>query len=290
MNKSKKSHPTGKHLHDVHADLDEEYARLEREKKGLQAERAQMLVERTNLDEKDKKLCSLFSLLDDRESKLRSYLDHLTEQKEQWIRSCTDLVRRENVMDDWGVNHKAREDHIKNLEEAQEKRFNDIVERENALAENEQDFKIKMSDFDEKEAKLHQYATKLANTEAKFGNREDQLTNLEGELRKREGDIEIREREIASRRREMESWDVLLRDKDKKLNAEMRRIDEKEDSLKALEEKNKLSHQEADQRLKLVKEKEDFVMLQEKQLASATAVHEEKERKMAEQVAYIFIV
>ena len=82
----------------------------------------------------------------------------------------------------------------------------------------------------------------------------------------------------------MESWDVLLRDKDKKMSSEMKRVDEKEDSLKALEEKNKLSHQEADERLKLVKEKEDYMLLQEKQHASATAIYDDKDKKMSEQV------
>ncbi len=41
------------------------------------------------------------------------------------------------------------------------------------------------------------------------------VVGVENALKKREGDSDIRDRELLSRRKEMESWDVLLREKDR---------------------------------------------------------------------------
>jgi hypothetical protein len=60
---------------------------------------------------------------------------------------------------------------------------------------------------------------------------------VQASLKKREGDTDIKERELLNRRREMESWDQLLRDKDKKIATEQRVVDERDEALRAAEEK-----------------------------------------------------
>ena len=56
-------------------------------------------------------------------------------------------------------------------------------------------------------------------------------------IKKREGDCDIKERELQIRRREMESYDLLLKDKDRKVSAEQRALDEREESIRSTEDK-----------------------------------------------------
>ena len=67
--------------------------------------------------------------------------------------------------------------------------------------------------------------------------------------------------------------------------AEARRIDDKEDTLKAQDEKYKHRNDEIDKRLQVVKEKEDDVHFAQKQHENAAAALEEREEKMDEQVS-----
>lgn len=263
-------------------ELDEEWTRLTNERKALAEERKAMVQDKTNLESKDKKLNGMFAELDDKESKLKMKLEYLEEQRDQWLRSATDLFRRETVMEDWQKNHEAREKRIQELDNEQEKRFNALLEREVVVTEGEQQLKTKEIEFQDKEKKLEQYLAKLQAREAGYASRDEKLMNLEGDLRKREGEIEIKEREIASRRRELESWDSMLREREKKTGAETRRIDEREDQLRALTEKCKLKAQETDERAAEVKEREDYLALQQKHFEAAQAVFEDKERSLDE--------
>jgi hypothetical protein len=63
----------------------------------------------------------------------------------------------------------------------------------------------------------------------------------------------------------------------------MRRIDDREDVLKALDEKCKLRNQEMEERLGEVKEREDYVALKQKHFEASLLVFEEKERNADEQ-------
>jgi uncharacterized protein (DUF3084 family) len=166
--------------HGSQHNLDEEWARFNTEKKGLAAERAAMLAERANLDNKDKRLNGMFSELDDRESKLKRSLEHLEEQKDQWLRSATDLFRRETVMEDWQKNHAAREKRLQDLADEQEKRFNALLHREVVVTESEQALKAKEVEFQAKEQKREQYYCKIQTSEQAFTQRDEKLTNLEG--------------------------------------------------------------------------------------------------------------
>jgi len=161
-------------------DLDHEWARFNTEKKGLSAERAAMLAERANLDNKDKRLNGMFSELDDRESKLKRKMEHLEEQKDQWLRSATDLFRRETVIEDWQKNHAAREKRLTELTDEQEKRFNALLEREVVTTDSEQALKTKEAEFQQKEERRNQYYAKVEATEKTYAQREEKLTNLEG--------------------------------------------------------------------------------------------------------------
>ena len=174
-----------------------------------------MMEERSMLELKDKRLDSLFSALDDRESKLKSQLDNLDEQKEQWMRSAADLFRRESAIEDWQKNHSSREAKLVELNEAQEQRFNGLLERETALTESEQEFKMKELAFQEQQGKSAIQLERMRNTEDTYKHKEEKLHSLEDGLRRREAEIELRERELASKRREMESWDMILKDREK---------------------------------------------------------------------------
>ena len=79
--------------------------------------------------------------------------------------------------------------------------------------------------------------SRVANSEQSFAAAEEKLRAFEASLKKREGDNDIKERELLNRRREMESWDHLLRDKDKKVSSEQRVIDERDEVLRSAEEK-----------------------------------------------------
>ena len=68
----------------------------------------------------------------------------------------------------------------------------------------------------------------------------------------------------------------------RKLGLETRRIDEREEVLKALDEKCRLKTQEMEDRLTEVKEREDYNALQQKQFQSAQTMFEEKERNLDE--------
>lgn len=107
--------------------------------------RQKIMAERNAVDEKEEKLGSLIRALDDRDSKLRQIQGTLKEQREQWQRSIENLQRREDLVDDWQRNHKARETHLKELDAQYEQKTQEFNKREAAIAE--QELKIKVRSF-----------------------------------------------------------------------------------------------------------------------------------------------
>jgi len=73
----------------------------------------------------------------------------------------------------------------------------------------------------------------------------------------------------------------------RKVGAETRRIDDREDVLKALDEKCKLRTQEMEERLTEVKEREDYAALKQKHFEASLQVFEEKERNADDQAKKI---
>lgn len=92
-------------------------------------------------------------------------------------------------------------------------------------------------ELNERQQRLDVTLSRAANSEQAFQVAEEKLRAFEASLKKREGDNDIKERELLNRRRELESWDQLLRDKDKKIASEQRTIDERDEALRAAEEK-----------------------------------------------------
>jgi hypothetical protein len=80
-------------------------------------------------------------------------------------------------------------------------------------------------------------------------------------MKKHVNDCDIRERELLSRRKELESWDALLREKDRKVATEQRSLDEREATIRTNEEKNKAKEIEMEK--KNVELKQQEVQLQE---------------------------
>lgn len=78
---------------------------------------------------------------------------------------------------------------------------------------------------------------------------EEKLNGSELSLKKRETDGDMRERELLSRRKELESWDVLLREKDRKVSAEQKDLDERQTTLRAVEDKIKQKEMDTERKL-----------------------------------------
>jgi DNA repair exonuclease SbcCD ATPase subunit len=122
--------------------LNEERENLEREKENIKSERYKLLAERNAVEEKEDRLGSLIRALDDRDSKLRQIQGTLKEQRDQWQRSIENLQRREDLVDDWQRNHKAREKHLQELDVQYDQKTAEFNKREAAIAE--QELKIKV--------------------------------------------------------------------------------------------------------------------------------------------------
>lgn len=78
---------------------------------------------------------------------------------------------------------------------------------------------------------------------------EEKLNGAELSLKKRETDGDMRERELLSRRKELESWDVLLREKDRKVSSEQKDLDERQTTLRVVEDKIKQKEMDTERKL-----------------------------------------
>ncbi|RYH05440.1 hypothetical protein EON65_44690 [archaeon] len=85
-------------------------------------------------------------------------------------------------------------------------------------------------ELSEREQRLQIGLSRIANAEVQNNQKEEQLQQFENTLKKRAFDCDVRERELLSRRKEMESWDALLREKDRKISAEQKSLDERENT------------------------------------------------------------
>lgn len=218
-------------------ELEDEKAKLEKEKQTLQTDRYKILNERTAIEEKESRLGTLVTNLDERDSKLRQLLSTLKEQQDQWHRSIADLQRREELVDDWQRNHKQKEQRLNDKERDWDLKFAELNARESTLSELETKFKLQQRELQEREQRLQVALSRVANAEQASAAEEERLRIYEATLKKREGDCDMKERELLSRRKEMESWDTLLREKDRKLVGELKGIEEREEACRLIEEK-----------------------------------------------------
>jgi chromosome segregation ATPase len=225
--------------HHIRQELDEETTKLEEEKLTLQNERYKLLKDRSNIDEKESRIGLLLTNLDEKESKLRQLLANMKEQQDQWSRSITDLQKREDLVDDWQRNHKTREKKLLEIETLQEKKFLELNKRESFIAEEENRLKNFNKELSEREQRLQIGLSRVNNQESANNQKEETLNLQETSLKKKEHESDIRERELLSRRKELESWDVLLREKDRKIMSELKTLDFRELSIKTVEDKIK---------------------------------------------------
>ena len=161
-------------------ELEEEWVRLNKERSSIGLERTAILADKAGITNREKKLNSMFMELDERESKLKMHIDFLEDQKDQWLRSANDLLRRETVIEDWQKNHSAREKKLQELDAEQEKRFALLLEREVVVTDGEQGLKVKEVEFQELERKAEQNMARVKETESGFTARDEKLVNLEG--------------------------------------------------------------------------------------------------------------
>lgn len=269
------------------SELEDLKLQVDHDKQTIQADRYKILSERANLEEKETRLATLLTTLDERDSKLRQLQATLKEQLEQWQRSIVDLQRREDLVDDWQNNHREREKRISEMDEEREIKFNELLTREALLAEHEQKFKLLQRELQEREQRLQVALSRVANAEQTAASIEEKLRASETSLKKRGNESDIREREMLSRRREMESWDILLKEKDKKISAQQRTLDEKIESLRVMDEKARLRESDIDIKesdLKRIDEafKEDRKVWNQKVVATDNHERElnDKEKKL----------
>jgi centromeric protein E len=269
------------------SELEDLKVQVDNDKQSIQADRYKILSERANLEEKESRLAILLTTLDERDSKLRQMQATLKEQLEQWQRSIVDLQRREDLVDDWQNNHRDREKRISEMDEEREIKFNELLTREGLLAEHEQKFKLSQRELQEREQRLQVALSRVANAEQTAASIEEKLRASEASLKKRGNESDIKEREMLSRRREMESWDILLKEKDKKVSVQQRTLDEKVESLRVMDEKARLRESDIDIKesdLKRIDEtfKEDRKVWNQKVVATDNHERElnEKEKKI----------
>eukprot|EP00981_Chlorochromonas_danica_P005548 scaffold1129_cov164-Ochromonas_danica.AAC.13 len=268
--------------HNLHKEMDDERLKLEEEKQSLQIERHKLLKDRTNIDEKESRIGILITNLDEKESKLRQLMATMREQQEQWQRSITDLQRREDLVDDWQRNHKQREKKLMEIEHMQEKKFAELNKREALVLEDENKAKQINKELTEREQRLQISLSRIANTEVVNSQKEEQLNQLEASVKKRTHDCDIRERELLSRRKELESWDVLLREKDRKIAHDQRDLDDRETSIQQLEEKNKSKEVENERKAMELKQEEYNLIELTTKYEKLNEELEEKEKDLKE--------
>ena len=248
------------------------------EKLSIQSERDLLLKERSAVDEKEGRVGLLMNNLDEKDSKLRQLLGTMKDQQEQWQRSISDLQRREDLVDEWQRSHKQRERKLQEIDLLHEKTFAELSQREAAVSVEEQKLRITTRELTEREQRLQVGLSRVANTEQSLASMEEKLSTWEDTLKKRELDSDMRERELLSRRKEMESWDSLLREKDKKIAIEQRVQDEREVAILTSEEKARTRESDLEKRLAEVKKSE--VYLSDQLEVYQKLIHEAKNREI----------
>ena len=116
------------------------------------------------------------------------------------------------------------------------------------MGEYEARSRAQQRELQEREQRLQVALSRAANSEQVTAAFEEKLQQTERDLRKKQGELDVRDRELNSRRREMESWDLLLREKDRKVSVEQKAIDEKELALRLAEDKSKHREIEVERR------------------------------------------
>jgi len=124
----------------------------------------------------------------------------------------------------------------------------ELLAREVAMGEYEARSRAQQRELQEREQRLQVALSRAANSEQVTAAFEEKLQQTERDLRKKQGELDVRDRELNSRRREMESWDLLLREKDRKVSVEQKAIDEKELALRLAEDKSKHREIEVERR------------------------------------------
>ena len=243
-------------------ELEDERAKIEKDKQVMQADRYKMLNERSSVEEKESRLGTLFVSLDERDSRLRQTLATLKEQQEHWKNSVDELKHREDLVDDWQKNHHIREKRLQEMISELEMKGLEVTNAQNKLAELEQKFKLRQRELQEREQRLQIALSRVADSEQVAASNEEKFKVFEIALRKREADCDMKERDLTSRWKEMEAFDIILRDKERKLSSDQVGLEQREDTLKLEESLVETRNKESDFRTLELKQLSEMIELQ----------------------------
>ncbi len=212
----------------IRDEIDDKQKELTRCQEQLTVQRKEFIKERAAFDIREVAANEIDSKIDASESRLMLLLRTMKEQEEKWTSSIKDLQRREDLADDWQRNHKQKEK--KALEvQADIKRQNDELTKRTAdVVAEEQKLKLFQKEMNEREQKLQVSLNRVANSEATTAAMEEKLKDLEASLKKRELESDMREREISLRRKELDNFEILYKEKERKIFQEQHAQDDRE--------------------------------------------------------------
>jgi hypothetical protein len=211
--------------------LAEESDKIAREREQLHNDRSRVMAEREAMDEKESRLGMLLSVLDERDSKLRQHMSMIQDQKQQWEASVRDLRRREDLVMDWQQKHSARENRLRERDEAFEVKVKELQKRENAATAQELELKKNRKKQEELEQRVQTKLSQSMEKDQLYEEEVKRVSDLENGIKKREDEMEMKERELVFKRRELEGWDSLLRERDNKLTLDLKGNDEREEEI-----------------------------------------------------------
>ena len=259
--------------------------RIEKEKESLHLERSKNISERNIIDEKEGRVNSIVISLDEKDGKLHRILSQLQSDREKFESSIHDLKKREELVREWTESFNKREERVKQLEIEREEKLNELTERHTQLAENEKALSIRQREFQLEEERAVVTLAKLSNDQEKLKVTEQKLRDYESSIRKREGETDVKERELLSRRKELESWDNMLREKDRKVSGDMKSLEEREEVVRLAEEKAKAKEIDAEKKLSELKLRESLLQKQMESYKELTSSLQQQQKELADSCA-----
>lgn len=256
--------------------------RIEKEKESIQVERSKNVSERNIIDEKEGRVNSLVISLDEKDGKLHRILAQLQSDREKFESSIHDLKKREELVREWTESFNKREDRVKLLEIEREEKLNELTERHTQFAENEKALSIRQREFQMEEERAVVTFSKLSNDQEKLKVSEQKLRDYESSIRKREGEMDVKEREVLSRRKELESWDNMLREKDRKVSGDVKSLEEREEVVRLAEEKAKAKEIDADKKSSELKVRETLLQKQMESYKEMSASLQQQQKEVAD--------
>lgn len=201
-----------------------------------------MLSDRSLLEERELRLGSLLTSLDEKDSKLRQILDNINEQKLNLSLSISDLKKREEFVESYQKSYELREAKLNESIKQTNEQCEVLSNKEKKLNELEVKLQNQTKEINEREHRMQLMLSHIANSEKDNRQKNDHLTAFENALKKKEYELINKEDVYNNHMIEMKTYEVMLEDKERTLSNQQILLSKQEEHLNELQ--NKLEEKE----------------------------------------------